>query len=307
MDRYKVLVMVFCITSMLALIGSTPASSALIDVTIVGRQPTFSTSGVDFYFSLSLAATDAIHAGDQLKIPFLPWVGYDPGTAAAIVNQFQSTSGINLPPCGSVQSGVLCASTFGFGGPLLNDPSLVFVQTSFTPLSTAQLEALIVQCPACAATGNLGIVQPTFIYTATSDLIGPTDFIGFFQAHFDPTTNPPPAPVLCATAQLVGPGGNLLINAQGAPSLNEDCESLFLSPFGLGGPNVLAAMQLQPPFGFIPLGNDGGPPPACLGVPEAPNCALVALRAIPEPASISLLLLGLMTLVAMRRVSGVVT
>lgn len=70
MHRYNCRIVLFCVTSMLAVIGSKPASSALIDVTIVGRQPTFSTSGVDFYFSLSLAAADAIHAGDQLKIPF---------------------------------------------------------------------------------------------------------------------------------------------------------------------------------------------------------------------------------------------
>lgn len=138
-------------------------------------------------------------------------------------------------------------------------------------------------------------MQPTFTYTATSDLIGPTDFIGFFQAHFNPTTNPPPAPVLCATAQLVGPGGNLLLNTLGTPSLNEDCESLFLSPFGLGSPDdPPAAWRLDPPFAFVAL-NGGAPPPECKGDDDvgAPICALVSVRAIPEPASILLLLAGL--------------
>jgi len=265
---------------------------------VVGRQPSNISSGVDYYFSLSLDSTDVLKAGDQLTIPFEPWLGYNPGTAASVVDRFQSSSGVDLPPCGVMNS--VCASNIGFG------PAGFFNETVITPLSVEAFHALEITFPAAAARGigNLGIVQTTFTYTTSSDITGPLFNIGFFLAHFGTTTNPPPAPVLCpAAVKLVDPQGNLRLNALGTPSLNEDCDSLNLQPHVLGA----APLNFGPPERFLVVDLLRRNPQGGLG--ECPagvkagegTCVLLAISAIPEPATILLLCSGFIGFLVMRK------
>lgn len=287
----------------LGLVVIKQADAAVISFSDVGRAPAFGVSGEDWYFTLSLDSRDAMHAGDQLKIPFLPWVGYRPFPSAAIVEQFQSSSGETLPGCQSLHSPFLCAHTSGFMETPGHGDETVFAETIFTPLTIAAFEALKIQCPACVERGreSLGIVQTTFTYIATSDITGPILNLAFFQAHFPATTNPPPAPVYCPTVKLVDSQGNLLRNSLGDPSLNVDCEFLVSEPHVLGGaPLAILILDLEGPPSFLPLRDRGGHLPECLRALGEPICAFVAVAAIPEPTSMLLGLSGFVALMVMR-------
>ncbi|MES2355347.1 MAG: PEP-CTERM sorting domain-containing protein [Pseudomonadota bacterium] len=278
------------------------ANSAVISMSDITRTPSGFVVGTDFVATLAFEAGDVMHAGDQFKITFLPWIGYRVPVTATIVNQVPSRSHDTVADCDFLPS-VECAISNGFGGAGGRN---WFSEMVITPLSFAAFQALIIQCPACAQRGfeNLGIVQTSFTYTATSDITGPLGSIGFFLAQFNPQAFLPPGPVLCPGAQLVDAQGNLLLNADlGTPSLDVDCETLALQPHVLemapGGFRIEDFVE-----GHFIAYERGDPLPECIRDRRGsnllgPTCAFVAI-AIPEPATGLLLFCGLGALLIMR-------
>lgn len=276
--------------------------AAIISFSDINRSPSFNVSGEDWYFTLTLASTDQLHAGDDLRISFLPWVGRNETPIAAIVEQFQSESGETLPPCTSPP--YTCAHTNGFA----ESPSTpsVSVETAFTPLSPSEFDALNTQCPACARPGfgNVGFVQPTFMFAATSDVAGPIENLAFFLARFVPVANTAPFRVMCPEAQLFNATGDLLLDSLGTSSLDIDCDMLVSEPHVLG--NIPLPIMLLGVGGggapqLFPLPPAGQPLPQCLrGQPET-RCGFVVVASVPEPATWQLLIVNAAMLILLGR------